>query len=882
MLVVPQEKTGLARCRCIQNPPTSVPKSHVKEARNNACIRQSGRCYYCQVLTNCLVADLRPVYSPVAEDLLGIAKDHMFKWFKKGSGDSELKRRQGNEFINSGDFPGAIRCFSEYLLQHPQDVGVLTNLGFAHLQTGRPEEAFFHLTQAAKLGPTEYDAFYMLGVLHEQRGEMELAILNFSRVLELAPNFERASLDLTRLLFRSGMPAEARSVISRAIELNPECADCHDHLGNLQMAAEEFEGAINSYTQAVSLNADLLETHVHLGMACERLLRFEAAATSYQRALRIRPDHAPAHYGLANVQKKLDKLEEATASYKAALTADPRFSQAAVQLAVVLKIQGKIELSKEVCMVALAGKPNNADVLNDLGNVLVALRCSDLALRCYDRALALKPDFADALTNKGHALNMISRPQEAIAAYEKALKINPHAKWLFGSWLHTRLRICDWKGIDDTFEELARRIDDGNQAATPFTVLAAPLSAFQHYECSKIYVRAMDFAQVDPLPLKSHRERIRVGYFSADFHGHATAYLTAELFERHDRRRFELIAFSFGPRSGHSMRVRLEAAFDQFINVDHLSDASIAQLARSLEIDIAVDLKGFTEDCRTGIFAFRAAPVQVAYLGYPGTLGASFIDYVLADSTVIPLEQLPAYTEKVAYLPYSYQVNDSKRQISDRVVTRSDAGLPDQGFVFCCFNNNYKITPDVFDIWMRLILAVPGSVLWLLEDSPEAASNLKLEAKARGVTSERLIFAPRVELPEHLARQRLADLFLDTLHCNAHTTASDALWVGLPVLTCIGAAFPGRVAASLLRAVGLGELVVECLLDYECLALELATDRVRLSNLRQKLSDNRTSAPLFDADLFARHVEAAYTAMWQRKIQGLVADHIYVTDNFVR
>jgi predicted O-linked N-acetylglucosamine transferase (SPINDLY family) len=360
-------------------------------------------------------------------------------------------------------------------------------------------------------------------------------------------------------------------------------------------------------------------------------------------------------------------------------------------------------------------------------------------------------------------------------------------------------------------------------------------------------------------------DKIRLGYYSADFHSHATAYLAAELFERHDRERFEVVAFSFGPsRPEDPMQRRLRGAFDEFLEVDRLSDAEVVRLSREREIDIAVDLKGFTQNERHRIFAYRAAPVQVNYLGYPGTLGAPYMDYLVADPILIPEMSREHYAEKIAYLPHSYQPNDRHRPIAERVFTRAELGLPEAGFVFCCFNNAYKITPETFDSWMRILQRVEGSVLWLLAGS----ENLRREAQARGVSGRRLVFAGRMDLPEHLARLRLADLFLDTLPYNAHTTASDALWAGLPVLTCLGESFAGRVAASLLNAVGLPELITHSREQYEA----LACDPRRLGELRARLAENRSRAPLFDTALFTRHLEDAYLQMYRRE----QPEHLFV------
>ncbi len=365
-----------------------------------------------------------------------------------------------------------------------------------------------------------------------------------------------------------------------------------------------------------------------------------------------------------------------------------------------------------------------------------------------------------------------------------------------------------------------------------------------------------------------HHDRIRIAYLSADFYGHATAFLMANLFETHDKARFEISAWSFGPAVDDEMRTRLRKSFEHFHEIGTISDADVAAMLRAQEIDIAVDLKGYTLNSRTAIFSHRAAPIQVNYLGFPGTMGADYMDYIVGDPVVTPPEHDAFYSEKIVRLPDTYQINDSTRAISERTPTRAEAHLPESGFVFCCFNNNYKITPDVFDVWMRLLNRVEGSVLWLIEDNVAAAQNLRLEAESRGVRAQRLVFVERLPLAEHLARHRLADLFLDTLPYNAHTTASDALWAGLPVLTCMGNIFPGRVAASLLKAVGLPELITENLSDYEALALKLATVPASLAELKSRLARNRLTHPLFDTDRFRRHIEAAYVTIYEYYQRG--------------
>ncbi len=441
------------------------------------------------------------------------------------------------------------------------------------------------------------------------------------------------------------------------------------------------------------------------------------------------------------------------------------------------------------------------------------------------------------------------------------------------------MMLCDWHDYDTRLGALLAMVRAGGKASVPFPLLALPASPAIRRAAAEIYAAAKHPPSPHPLwhGERYAHDRICIGYFSADLRNHPVALLTAEMFERHDRSRFEVTAFSLGPKVEDAMGTRLRKAFEHFLDLGGESDRAIAQEARRREIDIAIDLQGFTRDNRTNIFAQRCAPIQVNYLGFPGTMGAPYMDYILADAVVIPAGQETAYAEKIVRLPHSYLPHDSMRPIAPTVPSRAEAALPPDGFVFCCFNNSYKITPDLFAIWMRLLGKVSGSVLWLREDDNAVRRNLLRAAQGHGIAPDRLVFAPRVpELADHLARYLRADLFLDTLYYNAHTTASDALWAGLPVLTCLGDSFAGRVAASLLLAVGLPELVTRSAAEYEAAALRLAADPAALSVLKAKLVGHRATAPLFDCALYTRHIEAAYRTMWERFRRGEKPDHIAV------
>jgi predicted O-linked N-acetylglucosamine transferase (SPINDLY family) len=560
------------------------------------------------------------------------------------------------------------------------------------------------------------------------------------------------------------------------------------------------------------------------------------AEQALRRETQAHPDYANAHNALGVALVNQSKHEEALAAFTAAVKLDPAHAEAAANAGGALRTLGRLEE----------------------------------ALSYLERAAAARPELADAHQSLGLTLHALHRYDEAAESFRRVMALAPRTPYALSSLVWAELFACDWREIGAHIAALREQVRANEVAAAPFTVVAVSGSPAEERQCAERHARETpggareSFWRGGSYP----HSRLRLAYLSADFHEHATAYLMAQLFELHDRGRFEVIGVSYGPDDRSAMRARLERAFDNFVDVRAMSDAQAAGLLRSMEVDIAVDLKGLTADSRLSILAHRPAPLQATYLGYPGPLGVSYIDYVLADRVVIPPDEEAFYGEKVICLPDSYQVNDAAAPIAERTPARAELGLPEGAFVFCCFNNNYKLMPQVFEVWMRLLAAAPGSVLWLLEPRDAAKRNLQAAARARGIDPARLVFAPRVARAEHLARHRQAGLFLDTLPYNAHTTASDALWAGVPVVTCLGTSFAGRVAASLLGAIGLSELITRDLRAYEALALKLARDPAALAALREKLARHRRTHPLFDSTRFRRHIEAAYLRMQEIQRRG--------------
>ncbi len=618
-------------------------------------------------------------------------------------------------------------------------------------------------------------------------------------------------------------------------------------------------------------NAHALQLRLNQAIGLHQRGQLGPAEALYREILTLQPGNFVAWQLLGVVAAQAGHPDHALQLIGRAIALKPDYAEAHNNLGMALQVLRRYAEAVDSHDRAIALQPDFVDALNNRGVALGELGQHALAVAAYDKALALQPSYADAWSNRGAALRQLGHNEEAARDFAQAQKLRPGFKYALGHQLFAQAATCDWTDFDAHVEALNTAVRQGGLgtlAAEPLVFAVFSQSAQDQLANARAF--AADKYPPAPRPLwtgeRYTHDRIRVAYLSADFHDHATTYLMAEFFERHDASRFETIAISFGPDLNDRMRQRLQAAFGRFIDVRAQTDLQVAQLLRSMEVDIAVDLKGFTQGCRTGILAHRPAPVQVNYLGYPGSMGVDYIDHIIGDATVIPPGDEVFYSEQVARLPGSYQVNDAHRAIAEATPTRAAVGLPDSGFVFCCFNNNYKITPAVFDIWMRLLQQVPGSVLWLLEDSPAVARNLRRQAQLRDVAPGRLVFAPRMPQPEHLARHRLADLFLDTLVCNAHTTASDALWAGLPVLTCAGRTFASRVAASLLRAADLPELVTDTTQAYEALALQLATDPAMLAELRARLARNRGTCALFDTALFTRQMERAYEDMLRARV----------------
>lgn len=637
---------------------------------------------------------------------------------------------------------------------------------------------------------------------------------------------------------------KAEKLFRRVLDKQPGHVAALNLLTVALMSRQRFAEAERFIAKAVALHQSSDVSFYNYGLILKHLNKPQLALAQFDKALALNPAVADSWNNRGTVLSALQRHDEAIADFNRAIALDPQ----------------------------------RAGPLVNRGKSYSKLKRNDEALADFDRAIALDPKAAEAWLGRGNVFNELRRHDEAFAAYDTALTLNPTLPGAEGARLFSKMNLCDWRDYDAECAHLIASIAD-RRACDPFTLLSVPCSAATQLHYAVVFNKetyALPEQPARPAP-RHDRPRIHVAYLSGDLRDHPVAHLLAGVFERHDRTRFETVAVSFGPRDDGALRARLERAFDRFVDVGDRGDGEVAQMLRDLKIDIAVDLMGYTAGARPGILARRPAPLQVNYLGYAATLGADYIDYLIADPTVIPPSQRQHYAEKIVSLPHSYMPNDSRRALADTPPDRAACGLPPDGFVFCCFNNSYKINPASFDRWMTILTQCDGGVLWLSQGNATAAANLRRHAEVRGVDPARLIFAKRVpENADHLARLALADLFLDTLPYNAHATANDALWAGVPVLSLIGETFAGRVAASLLTAVGLPELIVTTPQAYIERAVALYNDRAMLTALKAKLADNRSAKPLFDTARYTRNLEAAFAAMISRDRAGLPPDHIEV------
>jgi len=721
----------------------------------------------------------------------------------------------------------------------------IINSLFELYSKGSYDEALKKIHNINESYPNVPIIFNVAGACYKALGNLESSAEMFTNAVKIQPDYFEAYKNLGITLENLNRNKASIDNLLIAISINPDYFDANYHLANVYQKLSQHENAVEFYEKAISINPNVAEAHFNLGNTLKELGDFDRAIQAYNQAIKIKPNLAEAHNNLGVIYKDLANIALAASSYESAIKIKPDFIEAHNNLGILYKESSQFLKAKD----------------------------------SFLKVIKLKPDYAEAHNNLGLFFMNLGQFNNAQKCYEKAFSLEPNTAYLFGALLNTKMHLCIWDDFDSNILKLSKIIKKKQKAIRPFALKALIDDESIQKRAAEIFVD--DHFQSNFLEYESkiHQKhsKIRIGYFSADFKSHPVTTLTAQLYEMHDRNKFEVHAFSYTKDTKDKMSMRIKEGVDYFHDVLLMSNDDLVNLSRSLEIDIAVDLGGHTANSRTKVFAMSLAPIQLSYIGYLGTMGAPYYDYLIADLVTIPNENQQYYSEKIAYLP-TYQVNDSTESQPEIFLAREDIGLPETGFVFCCFNNVYKITPTTFDSWMRILNNVEDSVLLLNIDLELARENLIQEAILRGVDPSRLIFAKRFERDQYLARYRLVDLFLDTLPYNAATTASDALRMGLPVLTCRGNSFASRMAASILSAINLPELITATPKEYESVAIELATNSDKFKIIKSKLHENLKTAPLFDTVKFTASLESVYEVMYQRYHNGLEPDHIYVGD----
>ncbi|QWE25215.1 tetratricopeptide repeat protein [Polynucleobacter sp. AP-Elch-400A-B2] len=646
-------------------------------------------------------------------------------------------------------------------------------------------------------------------------------------------------------LHQRGDISAAQRICREIIELNPNDFNGWHLLGLTYYQQGDLKSAIELITKSISFNAHYAPAYFNLGCVLQDSNYWFRALESYDKAIGIEAGYELAYLKRIEILVKLNQMSNALACCNQLIT---------------LKSDYHLAFYKRAEIHLMLNNPYDA-ILD------------------YEKSIELQLNFIEGHFSLANAFFDLRKFDLALIHYQKAIAIDSNYDFLFGFYIQAKMKMCLWEEISEELLLFEKKLSENRWVTFPFI----PLNLFDrpnlHQQVATAYVKKKYSNTYIPILPSSinNKKKIRIGYFSADFRIHPTSQLIVEILRSHDRSQFEVYGLSYGPENNDSTKQYISTVFDKFIEVASMSDEQIVQLSKDLGIDIAIDLCGHTQYARTGVFMTRCAPVQINYLVYPGTIGSNAVDYIMGDTTVIHEENQEFFSEKKIYLPRCYVTHDSKNIIPESKLSRRDFGLANNAFIFCCFNSPFKILPKTFDIWMRILKSVEGSMLWLLLDNPFAVSNLLKEAQFRGVDPSRLVFAKRMDLDQHLARHRLADLFLDTLPYNAHTTANDSLWSGLPVLTLIGQSFASRVAASLLKAIELPELICHTQAEYEIKAIELALNPQKLADLKRRLASNKSKTPLFDGPQITRNIESAYLRVYKRYQEGLVPEDVFVS-----
>ncbi|DAZ95244.1 TPA: hypothetical protein N0F65_002356 [Lagenidium giganteum] len=808
---------------------------------------------------------------------------------------SDAYNNLASAYMQIGQTNEAVETYKMALVLDPSLVDAHSNLGNLYKAQGLYEEAKLCYTEAIRVKPAFAIAWSNLAGVYKDDGQLDVAIAHYQEAIRLAPEFADAHSNLGNALKESGHLGEAIAAYKRAIEIRPDFAIAHGNLASAYYDAGQLDQAIQTFRHAIQLEPNFPDAYNNLGNALRETGQLEQAINCYRTALRLKPDHPHAYNNLGNALKDKGMVKEAIHCYTTAARLMPQFAAAHSNLGSVLKEQGKLDQALAHYQEAITIDPNFADAYSNMGNVFKDLNRLEEAIQCYSTAIRLKPHFPDAYSNLASAYKDGGRIDDAITCYRKALSLRPNFPDAFANYFHSMVFICDWQTREEDFRRLCTFLDAQLAAdnvlpsVQPFHALVYPLSMQRFLDISKRYseraklnVSLVDMPQMRYKSKRSH-ERLRIGYVSSDLGNHPLAHLMQSVFGMHNKSKFEVSCYSTSPDDGSTWRRRISSDVEHFKDIHNMSNGDAARMIHADGIHILINLNGYTKGARNEIFALKPAPIQVSYMGFCGTLGADYIQYMVGDAVVVPKEHRRFFSEKIINMPHSYFVNDHKQSAlevldTEKCPTRAHYGVPEDKFVLCNFNQVYKIDPQTFTTWMNILKRVPNSILWLLRFPPIAEANIRAEARARGIKDHRLHFTDVAPKDEHLKRGYLADLFLDTPECNAHTTGCDILWGGTPMITMAKDRMASRVASSLLRAANLSELIASSLEEYEELAVALASDMERLWEIRRNLEESRLTCPLFDTDRWVKNLESGLTMVWERHEAGQEPDHIDVPD----
>jgi predicted O-linked N-acetylglucosamine transferase (SPINDLY family) len=832
---------------------------------------------------------------------------------RKLADSSQLFLQQAWTFHQQGNLDVAKNYYEKSLIIQPNNFNALQAFGALLIADVKYFQATEVLSRALKIDHSHALVHFNLGIALQNIGQFDESLLSYENAISIEPGLFGAWLNKGGVLHSLQRHQDALLAYEQALKMKPDYSEAWSSRSSILNSLGRFEEGLSDSERALQINPNFFMAWSNKALSLNSLQRHEDALFAYERALEIKPDYAEAWSNRGAILNSLRRFEEGLVDCNKALQINPNISEAWANSGVALNSLMLYEESLYAYEKALQIKSDSALYWLNIGGPLNSLRRYEAFLSASEAALEINPHFPEAWFNKGVACYRLHRYEEASYAYNKALQIKPEyadvwfnkgamlaelkdyrgalnayqkasefeldEKFLPGILQHLKMVLCDWSDFDFQINEIVERASSKHIGCTPFVFFALSDDPRLQKSCAETFANKFhknnkSLGHIQS-PAKKNKNKIKIGYFSADFKSHPVSFATVEMYELHDKSEFEIIGFSFGSDDKSVIRERVSNAFDQFINVATMSDREVASLSRELGINIAINLVGFTENCRTDIFAHRAAPIQVSYIGYLGTMGIDYMDYLIADEVIIPEGSEKYYSEKIIRLP-SYQSIDTKRKISEKIYSRSELDLPSEGFIFAAFNNNYKILPATFKCWMSILKTVEDSILWIYVTNSTAASNLKDEAERYGVDATRIIFASSMPQPEHLARYKVADLFLDTFPCNGGSTVIDALWAGLPVLTLTGNSFASRVAASSLRSIGLPELITVTQEQYNSLAIHLATNPDLILAIKKKLNDNRLTTNLFDSVFHTKKMEAAYKEIFERYEAGLAPDHINI------